>query len=259
MCEDFWLGVKRLCESGIRIDDGKFDLNENKRDGSCLGTALTAEVRAYSLILVGMDNQAEVYLRSIREHALTAFEMGESYVYRPIGGRNLFGEYMALRIAGLADWALAGQGHQQYNREAASRLAQAIELEYEGEISRAKPVEVTSYCLLRAQLTEWSFIASVANCWLSGKRRPGSTVWSSLLVALAELADSFLSQGSLADARKCSLVRVFRSITDQRKHKEIYDTRMTMNDVVSLARVVCESVCRFHDPWRAIRAIRDAI
>lgn len=259
MSSDFWVNVKKRCESGIRVDCGQFVLDENRADRSCLGTAVTSEARAYTLVLVGMEEQAILYLRNIREHAIAAFESGESYVYRPVDGRNLFGEYMALRVAGLADWALDGNEHAKLNQSAASRLAEAIELQYDGDSRAAEPIEVASLCVLLSQLSDWEGVKDISSRWSSKRRDVKKALWGGVLMSLAEIAEKALGGDLPRDPKSFSLVRLFNDVTNQGKHGVLYDRRMTMNDVVSLARIISEVVLRVNEPWDAIRLIREGI
>ena len=131
----FWEKLKQQCELGIELDQGKFDLEENKRFGSCLGTAEGAEYRAYSLVLVGMDKTARWYFENIRDHALAAFANNECFDYEPVGGQNLFGQYMALRIAASADNMLDGTRFQELLGKAVDRLERAVSIEFEASKS----------------------------------------------------------------------------------------------------------------------------
>lgn len=256
MSVEFWNRIKQRCELGIELDEGQFDLHENLRDRSCLGTAFTAEQRAYSLVLVGMDNAARFYLENIREHALRAFDADETYVFQLIKGRNLFGRYMAHRIAGLADWALGGSRHQTLFKSALGSLQDAIEAEYGHQVLDAEPIEVGALCVLQAHVSDWEGVLSVCEQWQLASKQRMQSIWVRLLESLVEIAQNETQHHSNEDPNSFLLNSLFRDITDHESYDELHHPQMRISDVVSISRIRGESLYGVWDPWHNIRSIR---
>jgi|WetSurMetagenome_2_1015567.scaffolds.fasta_scaffold57264_2 hypothetical protein len=251
-----WAKLRRRCELGLELDEGKFDLEQNIAQRSCLGTAVGSEARAISLVLVGMESQARDYFRAIRELALAAVQNNERYVYEDLDGRNLFGKYMAMRVAALAEWLLDGPKRSQYLTTMLSFLDQALEEAPSAPEDRLLDIEVLGpYVMHLGQLGMWERLLAVVFRHLP--RRHARGPWWSLTRALQSLAgEDFGKQPVLANCARHALNGCFLSLTDVRRLNSPYDTRLTANDIASIAEIRARWLYGVVDPWVTVKSIR---
>jgi hypothetical protein len=78
------------------------DIEAQRRENACLGTAVNLEIDAVRLVLTGHEGVARQYFQAIRKLTVAAIEDGETWIYTD----TYFAKCEALRLRTVAGWAL---------------------------------------------------------------------------------------------------------------------------------------------------------
>lgn len=177
-----WQRQSEIADRMLRVNKmlEATDVGVQRQNASCLGTAVSLEIDAVRLLLVGREPEAISYFRALSELASAAIELNETWIYADAD----FARCEALRLRTVATWVLGDEKYQTVASEAASEWLQLSRNYQQASTDYTKRNAEVVSALITAQR---GYLPEVPALKVQpSPRNPGSG-WELLLAALAEL------------------------------------------------------------------------
>jgi hypothetical protein len=248
--EDVWARERETAKTSIEIRRlMTIDPDACRRARNCLGTAEGMLTDGLRLVACDFVKEGENFLRTVTRLAWAAFENNETYIYEDGTGSNHFANYIALRAAYLAAWAVGDTYSEAYDLMI-DRLHAAIEQQQ--NVQAKGSCSPSGHLVLHlAEELRWADVKSILN--QIPTTNDTRDLWCEVVRIMRDLA---VTNSAVSNSSR-NYDRWFHQRVDAERYGAPFDPALSWPDITCASRVRAQLLTPNVSPSSVLAAIRD--